>query len=141
MSLQAIDPIAWVRNSKARFFPDGKFDITILLAYVVADVLELGRGECRIIRGDGWWFVLSDVDWLVHDKFSVRELFHRVVPAPAHGEHSLRAEVLLTAYANDVFTFSCGEESVITGDPPDRSLLARIAAGDWSRRVVAFRIR
>lgn len=138
MTLQTVDPIAWLKASRERFFPGGKFDVTRLLAYVMADVLELGRGECRIVRRDSWWFVVSDSDWLAHDAISVSELFQRVVPAPAHGEHSMRAEVLLTAYADDVYTAMDTEELVIKGEAPDRKLIEPFLTQE--HRVVGFRV-
>ncbi|MBX3262870.1 MAG: hypothetical protein KF782_24545 [Labilithrix sp.] len=139
MLLEEIDPLAWVKGNQKLFFPGGQIDVIRLIAYVMSDVLELGRGECRIVRRDGWWFVSSDVDWFVHD-LSVRELFQRVVPAPQHGEHSMRAEVLINAYADDVFAVSGGEENEIKGLLPGRLLLQTVVQSGWTRGLLAFRL-
>jgi hypothetical protein len=137
VNIQIIDPIAWVKASQSRFFPDGTFDVIRLLAYVMADVIVLGGGDCRIARRAAWWFVASDADWLAQE-IPLRELFQRVVPAPAHGEHSLRAEVLLTAYAQDVYTAKDDDEFIVKGVAPDRdSFHAIMHPGD---RLVAFRV-
>jgi hypothetical protein len=130
----------WAIRNRDLFFPRGKVDVIHLLAYVMSDVLELGRGECRILQRDAWWHVLSDKDWLAHPETSVRELFERVVPAPAHGEHSMRAEVLLGAFAEDVFTSSDGRELQVKGQAPDRAVIEGVLLGGWSRRLVAFRV-
>lgn len=141
MNIQTVDPIEWAKRNQSRFFPGGKIDVIRLLAYVMGDVLELGRGECRIVQRDAWWFVVSDVDWLAHAAISVRQLFDRVVPAPAHGEHSMRAEVLLSTYAEDVFTQSDEEDLQIKGQAPEPALILTARNGDWSRRLIAFRLR
>ena len=139
--LQVLDDgVAWARSHVALLFPNGRVDPMILLSYVMADVLVLGRGECRIVERDGWWVVSSDVDWMAGARdpgrrgaeVPINELFARVVAAPEHGEHSLRAEVLVNAFASDVAVWN-GDISVIKGDAPNAS---------WPpcRRALAFRI-
>lgn len=104
MSIQQVNALDWVRARQTELFAAGRANPMAVLAYIVSDVLELGRGECRIVASDFWWFVSSNVDWMVHATIPVAELFERVVPALEHGEHSLRAEVVLNAFANDVVT-------------------------------------
>jgi hypothetical protein len=140
MNLQKVDPTEWVKRNPSLFFPGGRVDVIRLLAYVMADVLELGHGECRIVQRDAWWLVVSDADWLAQAPVSPRELFERVVPAPEHGEHSMRAEVLLGVYAEDVFTLSAQEELQIKGELPPRELIQNAQYGGWSRRLLAFRV-
>lgn len=140
MKLQQIDAIAWVRGNPARFFSSGRAEAIPLLAYALNDVLELGRGECRISCHDGWWVIASDEDWLMHPEFSVRQLFENVVPAPEHGEHSLRAEVLVNAFATDVFTIAGDVPLVVRGEAPEPSLIARAVEPTWCKRLIAFRM-
>lgn len=139
MTLKEIDPLEWVKRNQKLFFPGGQIDAVRLVAYVMSDVLEIGGGECRIVQRDGWWFVSSDVDWLVHD-LSLRELFQRVVAAPQHGEHSMRAEVLVTAYAEDVFAVSRGNENAIKGLAPRRPLLDSVVQNNWTQGLLAFHV-
>jgi|GEM_PF-2529188 len=140
MKLQIVDPTEWVKRNQRLFFPEGKIDVIRLLAYVMGDVIGLGGGECRIVQRDGWWLVVSDADWLESAPASTRELFERVVPAPDHGEHSMRAEVLLGVYAENVFTFCAHEELQIKGEPPPRALIQDALHGGWTRRLLAFRL-
>lgn len=137
--LEEVDPLAWVKRNPRLFFPDGVIDPIRLLAYVMSDVVELGRGECRIVQRDRWWFVSSDVDWLAHD-LSLRELFQRVVTAQDHGEHSMRAEVLIHGYARDVLAISRGEECLIAGTKPEQHLIEATLHGNWARALIAFRL-
>jgi hypothetical protein len=141
MNLQTVDPIEWAKRSQNLFFPGGQIDVIRLLAYVMADVLELGRGECRIVQRDTWWLVLSNADWLAQAAVPTRELFDRVVPAAEHGEHSMRAEGLLSAFAADVFTMCDEEELQIKGQAPERALVKSAMDTGWPCRLVAFRMR
>lgn len=140
MQTQQVDALDWVKRSEALFFPGGKIDAMRLLAYVVSDVLELGRGDCRIASREGWWLIASDADWLVHHEFAVRELFDRVVPAPQHGEHSLRAEILLQVFAADVFTSCTTEAQCIKGAHPPTAMIAEALHEGWTRRLLVFRL-
>lgn len=97
MSKGIVDGLAWVKGRPGQFFPAGSVDAVTLLAGVMADVVVLGGGECRISTFASWWSVASDKDWLRHPRLSVAELFLLVVPEPDHGIHSMRAEVLLSA--------------------------------------------
>lgn len=76
MRVESVDALEWVRSRPRQFF---------------------GRDE-----PGGWWIVGSDVDWLTNVPCTIAELFRRVVPAPEHGEHSMRGEVLVGAFCSDV---------------------------------------
>jgi hypothetical protein len=52
----------------------------------------------------------------------------------------MRAEVLLGAFAEDVFTSSDGRELQVKGQAPDRAVIEGVLLGGWSRRLVAFRV-
>src|SRR5688572_11695175 len=108
VSNSTIDAIKWVKSKPSRFFNTDEPDPVRLLAYIMADVLELGGGECRIRSIGDWWVIGSDVAWLTHQEYPVSELFKNVVPAPQHGEHSMRGEVLVGAFAKDVAVVSGG---------------------------------
>jgi hypothetical protein len=123
--LKIVDALAWVRSSPARFFGRDAPYVLGLLPYLVADVLDLGPGECVVRRAEGWWLVGSDAEWLAHDKYSIPELFTHVVPAPAHGEHSMRGEVLLGAFAADVAVKSNDALLQIQGQAPPAEALKK----------------
>ncbi|MDC0741763.1 hypothetical protein [Polyangium mundeleinium] len=118
MNLQPVDALPWVRARPQQFFPLGKLEPIYLLAYLMADVLELGRGSCTIRQRDGWWIIGSEIDWLHDARHSETELFERVVAAPQHGEHSMRGEVLLSAFARSVWIALDGRRVCIQGEEP-----------------------
>src|SRR5512140_1689061 len=102
MTIEALDALAWVRARPMQFFRRDIPDAIGILPYLVADVVGLGKGECVVRRAGDWWIVGSDVPWLAHATLSIPDLFRSVVPAPSHGEHSMRSEVLLGAFVRNV---------------------------------------
>lgn len=129
-----MDAIQWVRSRAQMFFPSGKPEPVHLLAYLMADVVELGGGSCIIRQKDGWWIIGSEVDWLRHPAHPEDELFKRVVPAPQHGEHSMRGEVLLSAFSRSVWATLGGERIRIQDEEPPSSVWDQ--ASDLHRAIV-----
>jgi hypothetical protein len=140
MNIQQVDALDWVRANQTQFFATGRANLMGLLAYVMSDVLELGRGECRIAACELWWIVSSNVDWMLHPTIPVADLFERVALAPEHGEHSVRAEVLLNAFATDVVTESAGARTLVKGVAPEDHLIRAALDAEWVKRFVAFRL-
>lgn len=137
MVVEVVNAMEWVRSRPRQFFGRDDPGAVHLLAYLMADVVDLGGGECVIRRSAGWWITGSDVDWLGAARHPVVELFRRVVPAPGHGEHSMRGEILVAAFAVDVAV--TGEHGLIRvqGDPPVESVLQE-ARG--LKRAILFRL-
>jgi hypothetical protein len=135
VEIQEVDPLIWVQANPGKFFPGGKVDPVYLIAYLMADVLELGTGSCTIRRRDGWWLVGSDEDWLGTPRVAVDDLFRRVVATPGRGEHSMRGEVLTTAFARSVWTALDGTRAAIKGDEPSAPVWGE---GAGLRRLIVF---
>jgi hypothetical protein len=131
------DAVARAKRSKHMLFPNGRVDAMSLLAYGMADVLVLGRGECRIAQRRGWAIVSSDVDWLVHPSLAIDRLFTRIVAAPEHGANSLRAELVVNAFASDLAIWDPKGLRVIRGKRPPRGV---VVSWRGCRRALAFRI-
>jgi hypothetical protein len=140
MEPQLVDALGWIRSGPQRFFPSGKVEAVYLLAYIMADVLELGRGSLTVRHEGEWWIVGSEIDWLETSACSPRELFQRVVAEPGHGEHSMRGEVLVGAFATTIWISLDTQREGVKGDsPPDavwqrtidlhRAIVFRLAGG------------
>lgn len=111
MTVRPVEALAWVRSRPQQFFSRGEPEAVGLLAWLMADVIALGGGDCLIRKSGRWWVIGSDADWLASAPCPVPELFRRVVPAPEHGEHSMRGEVLAGAFCPDISVF--GSEGLI----------------------------
>jgi hypothetical protein len=133
-----VDPLKWVRSIPKQFFGRDRPEAVHLLAYVMADILELGKGQCLIKAVDNWHVIGSDVIWLVHEQYGVAELFNHVVPAPAHGEHSMRGEILVSAFASDVAVIDRAGILTIQGETPPGSVVQQ--AKEMTQALL-FRLR
>lgn len=137
--LQPVDALAWVRSGAERFFPRGQVDPLYLLAFAMADVLELGTGSCVVRRHPpGWWIIGSDDDWLASSNLPVGTLFQSVVSTPGRGQHSMRSEVLVAAFAKSVWTTSSGGPLKIAGDDPAKGVWDKCAD---LRRAIVFEMQ
>ena len=137
MTVKLVDAFEWVRSRPQQFFGRDRPDAVHLLAYLMADVVELGKGECLIRRSGPWWIIGSDFDWLTNVSCAVSELFRRVVPAPQHGEHSMRGEVLVGAFCPDISVVGADGLVRIAGNEPEEAVLLKTAG---MKRAIVFRL-
>jgi len=140
MQLQIVDPIPWVIARPTQFFRSSKPDAVGLLAYVMADVLLLGGGEFRVGSRENWWFASSNTDWMKDNRFGTEELFSRVIADPRLGEHSMRAEILLNAFASDVVAAAPGQSLLVKGQAPSAQLINDQIDWSWCERALIFRL-
>ena len=136
------DPITYVQQRAERFFMSGSVTAVELATQIVGEVLLLGGHEACAIRDDAWWVIGSNVDWLGnHPDYSAKELFFRIVAFPEAGANSMRAEILLMAFAQDVITKGAEGQVVIKGKVEESAKVWRLIASHpgW-KRAVAFRL-
>ena len=140
--MQALaDAIDYVRQRPERFFRAGSPDPIELVTHIVGEVLLLGGREICTMRSGDWWIISSNVDWLTMcPDYAPEELFFHIVAFPEAGPNSMRAEILLTAFAQQVVTVSADNQSIIKGDVSQADNIWRLIASrpDW-KRTVAFR--
>lgn len=136
-SISTVDPVALVRQQESRFFIAGRFDPAEMAAQVAAEALRCGASCVRIDRREQWWIVSADRDWLGEQ--DALQAFRRLVSYPEGGENSMRPEVLLTVFADDVVTVAHGETVAIKGEA-DASQQAFLVSFSKAGRLVAFRV-
>ncbi len=139
--LRVLDPIKAIRARPEMFFPNGLVSGETLAARVVTDAMIAGDSPVSACRKDGWWIIAGD-DWF---PAAFREepaaFFARVVPFPEAGPNAMHAEVLLNAFARDVFTMLGPRMTTIRGRAPEPQVLAeRVAPLANRSRIVGFRI-
>lgn len=134
-----IDPIAAIRARPETFLPGGRTDPATLLLAVAGDVLVGPDRQVVCRRLGAWWVVASDVDWIYGAGSPGLDVFRRVVSFPEAGPNSLHAEILLTAFADQIITFGAGSHAILKGQiPPDDPIFVlRASHPDWNR-VIAF---
>ena len=151
--MRAIDPIQHIRAHPEMYLPGGTVDPQALVRLLVRDARLLGAAGARGMRASDWWLVLASHDWLGDSRDDERSLFSNIVPFPQVGPNSMRSEVLLTAFADDVVTFTPDRADVLKGDagvagdgPLDGESVPWFELPLWfgplqPRRVIAFRAR
>ena len=140
--MQALaEAIDYVRQRPERFFRAGSPEPVELVTHIVGEVLLLGGSETYTMRNGDWWIISSNVDWLATcPDYAPEELFFNIVALPEAGPKSLmRAEILLTAFAQQVVTVSADHQSIIKGDVSQADDIWRLMASrpNW-KRTVAF---
>jgi hypothetical protein len=140
--MQALaDAIDYVRQRPERFFRGSSPEPVELVTHIVGEVLLLGGSGTYTIRSGDWWMISSNVDWLATcPDYAPEELFFHIVAFPEAGPNSMRAEILLTAFAQQVVTVSADHQAIIKGDVSQDDNIRRLIAScpDW-KRTVAFR--
>lgn len=134
------DAVAYVRERPDRFCRAGFPEPIELATNLVSEALILGGRETCIMRCDAWWVIGSDVDWLsIHPEYAPKDLFFRLVAFPEAGANSIRAEVLLTAFAQQVITVGANVHMVVKGHvAPTEEVWQIMASHSGWKRMVAF---
>ena len=139
--MQAVtDAVGYVSKSPERFFRLGAPAPIELVTHIVSEIFVLGGGEtCAVRRGD-WWIIRSDVDWLeTHQDYAPEALFFHLVALPEAGPNSMRAEILLTAFAQKVVTVGASGRLIIKGEvAPTEEIWRLIESYSGWKRAVAF---
>ena len=140
--MQALaDAIDYIRQRPERFFRGGSPEPVELVTHIVSEALLLGGSETCTVRSGDWWMISSNVDWLATcPDYAPEELFFHIVAFPEAGPNSMRAEILLTAFAQQVVTVSADHQSIITGNVSQAdNIWQLIASRPDLKRTVAFR--
>ncbi len=137
--MKAIDPIEHIRANPRLYLNSEGTDPAELATRLAGDALTLGATRTLVVHHDDWWLVAADFDWIKSPAISIRELFNRVIPFPEAGVNSMRSEVLVSAFADDVVTSNGGSSEVLKGVSAGHESLSVPNDPSWAR-VVAFRL-
>ena len=140
-TMRTIDPVEHIRRNPERYVPAGRVEPEYLAERLAEDARILGARAVQTRQVGGWWVVAADFDWVGDGTSSgAPDVFSNVVAFPEAGVNSMRSEILLTAFADDVVTSDGTSTQVVktsgTAAPHVRDFVPH---GPW-RRVVAFRI-
>lgn len=133
------DPLTHVRSHPEMYLPAGRLEPSDFAARIAADALACGAGRTLAVHHDTWWAVAADIDWLAGGAPAVADLFRRVIPLPQAGPNSMRGEILLGAFADDVITWDSQRADRIQGTQRESESLRSLLNDRTWRRVIAFR--
>jgi hypothetical protein len=133
--LKIVDPKDVMRRLEGTIFWAHRFSPAEAVAHLVQECLLGGAAAVAVRHEADWWLVGADIDWLAGDADAA---FQRVVSYPEAGPNSMRYEIALTAFADDVLTALDGSIVWVQGEresfPFSADDLRRLG-----RRVVVFR--
>ena len=109
--LMKLDALPFVKSHKEMFLRGGCPVPGLEMAQQVSwDALVYGNGSCEIFRALEWWFIASESDWLKGaDGKDEVELFSRLIAAPEFGDNCNRSEIVINAFATDVWIVTPSE--------------------------------
>lgn len=101
------DALAWVRLHPERYFVDGMPTAIELARSVWSDAIFCGSSEVvtHYERHSDIWVIAAQAHWLDTDAISAEELFTRIVPLAGAGPNSMRSEIVVNAFCNEVAAF------------------------------------
>ena len=143
--------LAFLRRRLARVF-DGEPTGSVIASNIAFGAAVAGAGHIEMVEHDGWWILASEHNWLRGE--SVRkgetrspatrprheaeaELFERIVPFPQQGPTSHRAEIQVTAFAEQAYYSIDGAVTWVIGEAT--GAVHESVAPPWCRTVLAFR--
>lgn len=139
--MKTLDPIAHIQSNPDMYLRGGQVDAVELARQLAGDAIYLGAKRAQVMVVNEWLLVAADVDWMQKSgQTDANEAFNRIIPFPQAGVNSMRSEVLLSAFADDVFTADADGHQVIKGTAPTDKDVYRAAKEENWARVVAFRI-
>ena len=139
--LRVVDPLKMIRDRPGMFLPDGDRG-TGLAKHLEEEARLLGAAWVQVERLADWYLVGSDMDWCRVGRFRPSDpldQFRRAWPFPEAGVNSIRSEILVTAFAEDVFTGTASERRIVQGGEPPPQVWELVESRGW-RRVVGFRL-
>jgi len=135
---QIRDATQYVRQNPKLFFRTGIPSGNECALQLAGDALILGGRNVGILRHDTWWIVGADEDWLVHPQLSTEDLFARLVAFPEAGDNSVRSEILVSVFAQDVVLFLDRIGTSLRGKPIPNVVSEIVANRSEWRRAISF---
>lgn len=135
------EPLGFIQTHPENFLPEGRVSGESLVLRLISDILVQPNRTAIALRLGAWWVVASDEDWISRIAIETdRDPFTHIVAFAEAGPNSMHAEVLITAYAQDVVTYVGTQERKVKGEGDENLLQAIRRHPEW-RRSVAFRLR
>lgn len=137
------DPIKNIRNHRKIYLGRDEVTPDMLVSSIVSDALVLGVKKLDTRHCGDWWIISSSEDWLRYkNDYSIQDTFKKILPLWGGTVHSFRSEVVLAAFASELYTKQGDELLSIVGNGSSKEeLLKCIADIPASHRIVAFTFR
>ncbi|WAS95897.1 hypothetical protein [Nannocystis punicea] len=105
------DALAIIRARPNMYFRDAPQ----LASGLVDEALSLGCQHVHVLAPGERWIVMASTDWFQFSNTSVRALFERIVPFTQSPPNGMWLEVVLTAFCDEVATWTQTDALVVRG--------------------------
>lgn len=127
--------VEYVRSRPELYFK-GPVDQSWLIGLVMSGALAHGAKDVQVTETAGWWSISSSVDWLAGQAI---DAFFTLTPSPATGPNTHRMEILLLAFAEDVWTATPGDAVALSRPGPAPEPVRRWLGTATGGRLIVFR--
>ena len=134
--------LPFLRRRIIDMLPTDRVGGKLIAENVAFGAAVLGAGHIELVDNGPWWFVASEFNWLrasrAHERES--ELFQGLLSFPEQSATGHRAEIYVTAFAEQAY-FRLGDAVTwIRGEPTDGPLPDAGVTPPWCVNVLAFRL-
>ena len=135
------DSVAFLRR-RLRTLVSEPLTASVIASNIAFGAAVAGSGHIEMVQNGPWWLLASEHNWMGGaddggEAVGEDDLFERIVPFPAQGPTSHRAEIYVTAFANEAYFCIDGKTTWIVGEA-----CAPVHEGvvpPWCETVLAFR--
>ena len=114
---KANDSLEYVKSHPDIFLHYDGVQLHELATKIVTDVITSGFFPAVIDRADEWWLVMSPHNWMESEiTVANHDIFSQLIPNPKAGQNASRNEVVLNAFASNVFVSKKGNINLVKGE-------------------------
>lgn len=114
---RATGSLGYVKSHPEIFLNYDGIQLHELATKIATDVITLGCCPAVIDRVGGWWVVMSPYNWMESDVDVVnQDIFSKLIPNPKAGQNASRNEIVLNAFASNIFVSKKGDINLVKGE-------------------------
>ncbi|QDT93341.1 hypothetical protein [Gimesia algae] len=135
------DHVEFVRSRPEMFLPYGHASNGSLLGVMVDQIVTITGARTAAFRIDEWWGIACVTDWIPEtNQKALSDYFQSMTACPEWAVNSVRFEIVLYAFTEDLTTITQRESTLIKGTMPDMEIITKAKQiGDNWRRMLLFR--
>lgn len=133
--------VGFVQSHPEMFLPHGHANNGLLLGTMVDQIVTITGSRTTAFRIDDWWGIACATDWIPGtNQKALPDYFQSMIACPEWAVNSVRFEIVLFAFTEELLTLTQQESMLIKGTMPDLKTTARAKqiAENW-QRILLFR--
>jgi len=135
------DHMGFVRSHPKMFLPHENVSCGFFLGMMTDQVVSITETPILACRFQDWWCLAATTDWIPETHLKdLPNYFQSMIACPEWAINTVRFEIVMNVFLDDVFTFTQKETMLIKGELPAAEVIAeaRKCSSDW-QRILLFR--